>query len=88
MRIARTDWQMKSFKRIGVQVLTDAIKVKRLTLSKALFKRLSRLSKSFSALQEIWDALPHTPIQKAIRSFRKRLQSCVRAEGGHFEHLL
>jgi len=40
------------------------------------------------ALQKIWDALPHTPIQKAVRSFRKRLQSCVRVEGGHFEHLL
>ena len=39
-------------------------------------------------LQNIWDALPHTPIQKAVRSFRKRLQSCVRVEGGHFEHLL
>src|SRR6476469_7254752 len=39
-------------------------------------------------LQDIWDALPHTPIQKAVRSFRKRLQSCVRVEGGHFEHLL
>ena len=24
-----------------------------------------------TALQEIWDALPHTPIQKAICSFRK-----------------
>src|ERR1043165_2214720 len=41
-----------------------------------------------NALQNIWDALPHTPIQKAIRSFRKRLQLCVRVEGGHFEHLL
>ena len=40
------------------------------------------------ALQKIWDALPHTPIQKAVRSFRKRLQSCVRVEGGHFEHML
>ena len=40
------------------------------------------------ALLNIWGALPHAPIQKAIRSFRKRLQSCFRAEGGHFEHLL
>ena len=41
-----------------------------------------------AALQNIWDALPHTPIQKAVRSFRERLQSCVKVEGGHFEHLL
>ena len=40
------------------------------------------------ALQNIWDSLTLTPIQKAVGSFRKRLQSCIRAEGGHFEHLL
>jgi len=39
-------------------------------------------------LQNIWDALPEAPIKKAVRSFRKRLQLCVRAEGGQFEHLL
>src|SRR5215467_4179919 len=39
-------------------------------------------------LQNIWDALPDAPIKKAVRLFRKRLQLCVRAEGGHFEHLL
>ena len=41
MRVARKDLQMKSFKRIGVQVLTDATKVKRLARSKALLKRLT-----------------------------------------------
>ena len=46
------------------------------------------LSELKVALQNIWDSLPDAPITKAIRSFRKRLQSCVRAEGGHFEHLL
>ena len=40
------------------------------------------------ALQSIWDELPLTTIQKSIRSFRKRLQLCVRVKGGHFEHLL
>lgn len=40
------------------------------------------------ALLNIWNELPQTSIQKAIRKFPQRLQSCIRAEGGHFEHLL
>src|ERR1043165_2559994 len=130
--IAKNDLKMNSFKRVGVQMLSEANKVKRLTRSKALLKRLTAAkcrrvfftdekvfyidppvnsqnnrvwglmldsynklnpkptsrSELKNALQNIWDALPHTPIQKAIRSFRKRLQLCVRVEGGHFEHLL
>ena len=39
-------------------------------------------------LQNIWDDLPQQFIQKAVLAFRKRLQACVRADGGHFEHLL
>ena len=39
-------------------------------------------------LQEIWNSLPLEVLQKAVLSFRKRLQACIRAEGGHFEYLL
>jgi hypothetical protein len=39
-------------------------------------------------LQEIWDSLSQTFIQKAVLAFRKRLQACVKSDGGHFEHLL
>ena len=35
-------------------------------------------------LQEIWDSLP----EEAVLAFRKRLQACIRSDGGHFEHLL
>lgn len=56
------------------------------------YKKLSPKPKSLAelkiALQTIWDELPLPAIQKAILSFRKRLESCVGAEGGHFEHLL
>jgi len=34
-----------------------------------------------SALQQIWDDLPQTTINKAISDFRKRLNSCVSAGG-------
>jgi len=39
-------------------------------------------------LQLIWDQLPQDSINKAILSFPKRLQACVKAGGGHFEHML
>jgi len=41
-----------------------------------------------TVLITIWDNLPQQSIDKAVVSFRKRLQACVRANGGHFEHVL
>jgi len=41
-----------------------------------------------SALQQIWDELPWTTINKAISDFRKRLNSRVSADGRHFEHTM
>jgi len=39
-----------------------------------------------SALQQLWDDLPQTTINKATYDFRKRLSACVAAGGGHFKH--
>jgi len=39
-------------------------------------------------LQKIWEDLPQEPVAKAVKNFRKRLQACVTAAGGHFEHLV
>src|SRR5688572_8383545 len=39
-------------------------------------------------LKTIWNDLPQDSTQKAILAFRKRLKTCIEAEGGHFEHLL
>jgi len=36
-----------------------------------------------NALQQIWDDLLQTTINKAINDFRKRLNACVSAGGGH-----
>ena len=41
-----------------------------------------------AVLQTIWDSLPQESIDKAVLGFRKRLLACVRADGGHFEHVL
>ena len=38
------------------------------------------------ALQIIWKDLSLETIQKSVLGFRKRLQGCVKADGGHFEH--
>jgi len=32
--------------------------------------------------------LPQTTINKAINDLRKRLNACVSADGGHFEHIM
>jgi len=41
-----------------------------------------------SALQQIWDELLQTTLNKAIDEFRKRLNVCVLANGKHFEHTM
>jgi len=37
--------------------------------------------------QTIWDDLPQNSINNAVVSDIKRLRACVKAEGGHFEHV-
>jgi len=39
-------------------------------------------------MQQISDHLTQTTINKAINDFRKRLNACVSADGGHFEHIV
>lgn len=39
-------------------------------------------------LKTIWANLSQDSIDKAILGFRKRLRACVKADGGHFEHVL
>src|ERR1700761_2904063 len=40
------------------------------------------------ARKAIWNDFPQESIKKAVLVSRKRLQACIRAAGGHFEHLL
>ena len=35
-----------------------------------------------------WHLLDHVIIDRAIKQWRPRLRSCVREQGGHFEHQL
>ena len=36
----------------------------------------------------VWEAVEKCVIDAAIRQWRERLLACVKAKGGHFEHLL
>src|ERR1700733_12212444 len=39
-------------------------------------------------LLKVWNDLDQTIIDGAVAQWRQRLQACINAEGGHFEHLL
>ena len=56
------------------------------------YKKLTTKPKNIpelkNTLQIIWNDLPLETIQKSVLGFRKRLQACVKANGGHFEHSL
>jgi hypothetical protein len=39
-------------------------------------------------LVEVWNGMEETVIDTAIDQWRTRLRACVRAKGGHFEHLI
>jgi len=41
-----------------------------------------------TVLEAIWEDLSQEAGDLAVLAFRKRLQACIRADGGHFEHLL
>jgi len=46
----------------------------------------SNIAELKNVLQAIWADLPQGPIDASILSFRKRLNACIKADGGHFEH--
>jgi len=52
-----------------------------------LITKLKTSAELKEALQVIWGNLPQGPIEKAVKNFSERLNACVEAGGGHFEHL-
>jgi len=41
-----------------------------------------------NALQLVWSVLPEKAIDNTVKDYRKRLQACVSASSGHFEHIM
>jgi len=50
---------------------------------------MQRINTSLSTLQKcFYSDLPQKTINKAINDLSKRLNECVSADGGHFEHII
>jgi len=41
-----------------------------------------------NTLQMIWSALTEKAIDNSVKDHHKRLQACVSANGGYFEHII
>jgi len=50
--------------------------------------RVSNLDELKQRLVKVWHDLQQNVIDSAVSEWRKRLRTCVRAEGRHFEHML
>lgn len=54
-------------------------------LGKRRYRSVKELKK---ALKRVWKTITDEELRAIAENFRKRLQACIQAEGGHFEHLL
>jgi len=51
-------------------------------------KSICDLAELKQRLVKVWADLEQTIVDEAIDQWRKRLKTCVKAKGQHFEHLL
>lgn len=51
-------------------------------------RRFATLEALKTALRRAWDAISVEQLSNIVNSFKKRLQACIDAKGGNFEHLL
>jgi len=49
---------------------------------------ISNIDELRECIAAVWEAVDQRVIDGAIRQWRERLLACVKAKGGHFEHLL
>ena len=50
--------------------------------------RVNSVDELKQRLLDVWHGMEQSVIDKAVDQWRKRLRACVRARGGHFEHML
>jgi len=53
-----------------------------------LFNVVTTVTQDHIVGQQTCDDLPQTTINKSINDFRKRLNACALAGGGHFERMI
>ena len=51
-------------------------------------KRIKDIDKLRARILTAWDEMDQRIIVAAIRQWRTRLRTCIKAKGGHFEHTL
>jgi hypothetical protein len=51
-------------------------------------KKINTVDELKQRLVDVWQRLQQSDIDNAIDEWRKRLRACIRANGGHFEHML
>ena len=55
---------------------------------KAFTLKPTNKSELKTVLEAILDDLPQEVIDLTVLAFRRRLQACIQADGGHFDYLL
>lgn len=51
-------------------------------------KKISTVGELKQRLIDVWQGMQQSVLDNAIDEWRKRLRACIRAKGGHFEHML
>ena len=51
-------------------------------------KKINTVEELKQRLVDVWQGMQQSVLDNAIDEWRKRLRACIRAEGGHFEHML
>jgi len=51
-------------------------------------KRIKDIDELRARILTAWDEMDQRSIDAAIRQWRTRLRTCIKAKGGHFEHTL
>jgi len=49
--------------------------------------KISDVNEPKRRINSEWAALSHADIERAVGEWRQRLRACVRAGGGHFDHM-
>jgi len=63
-------------------------KIWSLVQERVYLQPISNIDEMRERIVAVWEAVDQRVIDAAIRQWRERLLACVKAKGGHFEHLL
>ena len=51
-------------------------------------KKINTVDELKQRLVDVWQGMQQSVLENAIDQLRKCLRACIRAKGGHFEHML